>query len=285
LSGDDLRANDPRLKGTQPNMAAFSSLKALVKALLINRPYVLLVLTMLMWSANGNAGRMAVDQISPMMIVSLRWLIASSVLIFFAQGALPVFVLLGAALVYRLPVSLMEWMGVGLTLCGVGIVAIQGDLSAIAKFSFNIGDGWLILACLIYSAYALALRNRPKVSGIGFFTALAIAAFISSLPLLIWESALGETQWPTSEGWLLLLFIALFPSLLAQICFLRAVDLIGPGRATIFTNLVPIFGPIIAVGLLGETFHPFHAVALVLVLLGIALAEWRKIRPLTNVTA
>ena len=148
---------------------------------------------MLMWSANGNAGRMAVDQISPMMIVSLRWLIASSVLIFFArdqirndwkilkqhpviigfggtfgftgfnalfylaahhtsavnmtilQGALPVFVLLGAALVYRLPVSLMEWMGVGLTLCGVGIVAIQGDLSAIAKFSFNIGDGWLIL--------------------------------------------------------------------------------------------------------------------------------------------
>ena len=116
-------------------------------------------------------------------------------------------------------------------------------------------------------------------------TALAIAAFISSLPLLIWESALGETQWPTSEGWLLLLFIALFPSLLAQICFLRAVDLIGPGRASIFTNLVPIFGPIIAVGLLGETFHPFHAVALVLVLLGIALAEWRKIRPLTNVTA
>ena len=314
-------------------MAAFSSLRAWIKALLNNRPYVLLVLTMLMWSANGNAGRLAIDQISPMMIVSLRWLIASSVLIFFArdqirndwkilkqhpviigfggtfgftgfnalfylaahhtsavnmtilQGSLPVFVLLGAALVYRLPVSLMEWMGVGLTLCGVGIVAIQGDLSAIAKFSFNIGDGWLILACLIYSAYALALRNRPKVSGIGFFTVLAIAAFISSLPLLIWESALGETQWPTSEGWLLLLFIALFPSLLAQICFLRAVDLIGPGRASIFTNLVPIFGPMIAVGLLGETFHPFHAVALVLVLLGIALAEWRKIRPLTNVTA
>ena len=66
-------------------MAAFSSLKASVKAFLINRPYVLLVLTMLMWSANGNAGRMAVDQISPMMIVSLRWLIASSVLIFFAR--------------------------------------------------------------------------------------------------------------------------------------------------------------------------------------------------------
>ena len=63
---------------------------------------------------------------------------------------------------------------------------------------------------------------------------------------------------------------------LAQLCFLRAVGLIGPGRAAIFTNLVPIFGPILAIFLLGEPFHAYHAMALVLVLGGITLAEWRR---------
>ena len=64
--------------------------------------------------------------------------------------------------------------------------------------------------------------------------------------------------------------------LLAQLFFLQAVELIGPSRASVFTNLVPIFGPMIAIIVLGEPFHLYHALALVLVLGGIALAEWRR---------
>jgi len=67
-----------------------------------------------------------------------------------------------------------------------------------------------------------------------------------------------------------------WPIVTGTIVFLKAVDLIGPSRASVFTNLVPIFGPIIAIVVLGEAFHPFHAVALVLVLGGIGLAEWRR---------
>jgi len=57
---------------------------------------------------------------------------------------------------------------------------------------------------------------------------------------------------------------------------LKAVELIGPGRAANFTNLVPIFGPLLAVAALGEPFHLYHAIALALVLGGIMLAEWRR---------
>jgi drug/metabolite transporter (DMT)-like permease len=64
--------------------------------------------------------------------------------------------------------------------------------------------------------------------------------------------------------------------LLAQLFFLKAVELIGPGRASVFTNLVPIFGPLLAVAALGEPFHFYHAFALALVLGGIMLAEWRR---------
>jgi drug/metabolite transporter (DMT)-like permease len=155
-------------------------------------------------------------------------------------------------------------------------VASKGDWDTLLSLSFNIGDVWLIVACLLYAAFTLSLRNRPKVSGIGFFAILAVAAFFTAIPLIGWEMASGETQWPTLRGWEILAFITIGPSLLAQLFFLRAVDLIGPSRASVFTNLVPIFGPMIAIVVLGEAFHAFHAVALVLVLGGLGLAEWRR---------
>jgi drug/metabolite transporter (DMT)-like permease len=54
---------------------------------------------------------------------------------------------------------------------------------------------------------------------------------------------------------------------------MQAVALIGPARAGMFMNLVPVFGPILAVLVLGEPLSAFHAVALALVLGGIFIAE------------
>jgi drug/metabolite transporter (DMT)-like permease len=54
------------------------------------------------------------------------------------------------------------------------------------------------------------------------------------------------------------------------------VELIGPARAGLFVNLVPVFGALLAVLLLGEPFAPYHALGLALVLGGIWLAERRR---------
>jgi drug/metabolite transporter (DMT)-like permease len=295
-----------------------------IRRLGASNPYLLLTLTMLMWSANGIAGRVAIGEVSPMVIVTLRWLFSCSLLFAFAfsriredwlvlkhhivrlvlgaifgftgfnalfylsahhtsavnmtilQGSLPIFVLMGAALFQRTPLTLLQAIGIPFTLAGVIAVASQGQLDVLLAFNFNIGDIGLVIACLSYAIYTLMLRNRPKVSGIGFFAIVAMAAFITSLPLLGLEMALGEAQWPTVEGWMIVAFIGICPSLLAQLFFLKAVELIGPGRAANFTNLVPIFGPLLAIILLGEPFHLYHAVALMLVLGGITLAEWRR---------
>jgi drug/metabolite transporter (DMT)-like permease len=54
---------------------------------------------------------------------------------------------------------------------------------------------------------------------------------------------------------------------------MRGVELIGPGRAGVFANLVPIFASIFSVLILAETFALYHGLALVLVLGGILVAE------------
>jgi len=78
---------------------------------------------------------------------------------------------------------------------------------------------------------------------------------------------------PPLKGWEVMIYIILFPTIVAQIFYARGVELIGGNRAGQFINLVPIFGPLLAVAILGETFHWYHLAGLVLVIGGILLAE------------
>ena len=290
--------------------------------------YLLLAFTMLCWGGNAVASRMAVGVLSPMVLVSVRWLVVVAILAVVArrqlaadwpllrrrlpwiflmgalgftafnalfylaahsttavnlgivQGAIPVFVLLGALLMHRTPIAGVQVAGILVTLLGVVVVATRGDLETLLKLTFAHGDLIMIGACLLYSGYTLNLRKRPAVSGLGFFCGLALAAFVTTLPLVAIEIAAGEDLWPTTwQGVAIILYVALFPSFLAQISFMRGVALIGAGRAGIFINLVPVFAAVLAVLILGEAFELFHAAALALVLGGIYLAERGKRAP------
>jgi drug/metabolite transporter (DMT)-like permease len=288
------------------------------------RAYLLLTITALCWGANAVFGRLAVGEISPMALVTMRWLGALGLLLVFArapvrrdwpdirkrlpfvaamgaigftafnalyyvaahsttavnigiiQGAVPMMVLIGAFAAYRTRVRGVQIAGVLVTMLGVAIVASAGELARLATFTLNFGDLLMIAACALYAGYTVGLNRRPPVSSLALFTVMAGAAFLTSLPLVLAEAALGRFQWPTPTGWLVLALVTVFPSFLAQICFIQGVSLIGPGRAGIFVNLVPVFASILAVLVLKEAFEPFQAVALGLVLGGIWLSERGK---------
>jgi drug/metabolite transporter (DMT)-like permease len=288
------------------------------------RAYLLLTLTAACWGGNAVFGRLAVGEISPMALVTLRWLGALGLLVVIAhapvrrdwpvikkrlpfvsamgvvgftvfnalfyvaahsttavnigiiQGSVPVFVLIGAFAAYRIRVGGLQVAGVLVTMLGVAIVASAGQLARLAALALNFGDVLMIVACLLYAGYTLSLSRVPPVSPLALFTVMAGAAFLTSLPLVLAEAALGQFQWPTPAGWLVLGLVTLFPSFLAQIFFIQGVSLIGPSRAGVFINLVPVFASILALLVLKEPFEPFHAVALCLVLGGIWLSERGK---------
>ncbi|MBF9234841.1 DMT family transporter [Microvirga alba] len=291
------------------------------RKILFGNAYLLLVLTTLFWGGNGVAGRLAVGEISPMVLVALRWVVVvaitlplvgrqlvdawpklkghgwlivamgtcgftafnalfygaahytSAVNLTIFQGAIPVLVLIGAVLFFRNRVRPLQVLGMAVTMVGVIVVSVRGDMAVLRAMALNFGDVLMLIACLFYAGYTLGLRQRPAVPGFVFFTALAFVAFLTSLPLLAVEMASGAAQWPTLKGWLVLLYVAVLPSLVAQIFFIRGVELIGPARAGLFVNLVPVFGALLAVILLGEPFASYHAIGLVMVLGGIWLAE------------
>ena len=193
------------------------------------------------------------------------------------QGAIPGIVMAGAFVLYRTPVTWRQILGVLITMCGVVVVAIKGDLDQLVVFAINPGDSLMFLACLFYAGYTVALRNRPAVSPLGLFGLMAIVAFITSVPLAVTEIVFGEFIWPSAFGWAVIVLVALFPSFLAQVFFMLGVGIIGPGRAGVFVNLVPVFAAVLAVVILGEPFQSFHGLAMILVLGGIALSEKGKL--------
>ena len=190
------------------------------------------------------------------------------------QGVTPVFVFIGAFILWRIPVRLAQAAGCAMTLVGVALVGARGDFSELAAMKFNLGDTAMLVASVFYGGYTLALRVRPKTSSMGFFVALALAALLTSLPLFVGEIALGGFIWPTTKGLWILLYVTIFPTLLSQVFFIRAVELVGPGRATLFYNLTPAIGAVLSAVALGETFETYHLVALALVIGGVTMAEW-----------
>ena len=189
------------------------------------------------------------------------------------QGVIPVLVLLGGALWLRLRVTPVQLLGVTITLAGVAIVASHGQWRVLAELDFNIGDLAILLASLLYAGYTLGLRSRPAVPPLVFFAAIAGVAALVSLPLLAIEVLAGRFFWPTLQGWLVIVYVGLMPSFVSQLSFMRGVELIGPARASVFINLNPVFGPALAVLLLGEPLHAYHVLALAMVLCGIWVAE------------
>jgi drug/metabolite transporter (DMT)-like permease len=200
----------------------------------------------------------------------------SAVNITLLQGAIPPMVFAGAVLFKGEPVTPRQIAGMAVSFLGVGLIATRGDFAHLGDLSFNLGDLMMLAACALYAGYTIALRGRPHLPPLVFFAGMAVAAFAASLPFLAAEIALGRAYWPSGKGFALVLFVALAPSLLSQLFFMRAVELIGPGRAGIFSNLTPLFGAFFAIVLLGEPFHLYHAGAMALGLAGIALAESAK---------
>lgn len=285
--------------------------------------YLLLVFTMLLWAGNAIAGKFAVGNISPMLLNTLRWLIAALVLAFLArkrlagewpvmkanaplllglgaagmtgfgislyialtytsainasieQASMPLIVFAANYLVFRKAVSRGQIIGFVISLVGVAVTVTHGEIGRLAELDLNRGDALMVLGIMFYGGYTVALRFRPALHWQTFMLAIVASGFVTSLPFAIAEAAMGYSMVSTPQGWLVLAYAGLFPSLIAQLSYLRGVELIGANRAGLFINLVPIFGTLLSILLLGESFYAYHAVALAMVLGGIYLAERR----------
>jgi len=197
----------------------------------------------------------------------------SAINISIIQGIVPAVVLMGAYVWLKAPVGPRQALGALATILGVAVIACQGEPSKLLGLAFNHGDLLMVVAVAIYAVYTLGLAKRPDVKPFSLLAGFAFAALITSLPLVGWEIATGGFVVPTATGYFALAYAAIGPAFISQALFMRGVELIGPGKAGVYVNLVPVFGAALGVALLGEAFHLYHLAALALVAGGVWFAQ------------
>jgi drug/metabolite transporter (DMT)-like permease len=190
------------------------------------------------------------------------------------QAAMPMFIFVLNFLAFRTHVHWAQVLGYTVTLAGVVLTATEGKPDQLLDLALNRGDLMMLAGSLIYATYSVALRARPDIHWLSFLTVLVTSAAIASLGLAAYEIWDQSAIWPsTTTAWVVIAYTVLFPSLVSQAFFVRGVELIGSNRAGLYLNLVPIFGSLLAVVILGEAFQLFHGLAMLLVIGGIALAQ------------
>jgi drug/metabolite transporter (DMT)-like permease len=194
------------------------------------------------------------------------------------QSAAPLFVAGWSLLLLGVRLTLAQAGGIALSLVGVLVILLHGDITTLTAIEFNEGDLIFTVALVIFGLYSVLSLKRPAIHGLSFVAFTFGCGAASLVPLYIWELYSRPLMQIDTANLLTLFYVAVFPSTLAYLCFNRGVQLIGANRAAPFFHVVPVFGSAMAMAFLGERPQLFHIIGFALVLTGVFVAS-RKPAP------
>jgi drug/metabolite transporter (DMT)-like permease len=189
------------------------------------------------------------------------------------QPTAPLFVAMWSLVLFGVRLTAAQAIGIVLSLVGVLVIMLRGDLLSLKDIDFNRGDLIFVLALLIFGFYSVLSSKRPAIHALSFVAFTFGCGAACLIPLFIWELYTRPVMELNGANLLTLFYVAVFPSTVAYLCFNRGVALIGANRAAPFFHLVPVFGTVMSIVFLGEHPQLFHFIGFALVLTGVFVAS------------
>jgi drug/metabolite transporter (DMT)-like permease len=190
------------------------------------------------------------------------------------NSIIPVMIVVLSRVLAHTPVTRPQAAGVALSLAGVITIICRADTGLLLSLQINRGDLWVMLAVVCWAFYTFLLRRRPAgLHPLSFLSSIIIIGLIVLAPFYAWEISRGARVGidPATCG--SILYMALFPSVLAFIFWNQAVGEVGPTKAGLFLHLMPVFGAILSYLFLGESLHLYHLAGIGLIFSGIYLVS------------
>jgi drug/metabolite transporter (DMT)-like permease len=192
------------------------------------------------------------------------------------QSAGPLVVAMWSLILLGVRLTLAQAIGVLLSLTGVLVILLHGDLTTLSNIQFNEGDLIFLAAMVVFGLYSVLTLKRPEIHGLSFVAFTFGCGAACLIPLLIWELFTRPVMALDARNIASLFYVAVFPSTLAYLCFNSSVLLIGANRAAPFFHVVPVFGSLMAIVFLGERPQLFHIIGFALVLTGVFVASRKQ---------
>jgi drug/metabolite transporter (DMT)-like permease len=187
----------------------------------------------------------------------------------------PVLIIIGNWLLYRDRATWLQIAGMAVAFAGAVMLIARGDLRALTTLRFGTGDLWMLVAIVMWAVYSLLVKKKPvDTPQTVLLSASTLIAVLLMLPVAILTDQLTVTLNPhTTWG---ILYVAIFPSVLAFLLWNRGVIQIGPGRTGTLMYLMPFFGAALSLLFLDEKIQLYQLAGGALVLGGVIVLNWRQ---------
>lgn len=189
----------------------------------------------------------------------------------------PVAITLCSALIYREPLPLSRIIGIPLSVVGALVVISRGNPALI--LSGGVGRGELLILGCVLSWTLYSVIGKTAMRGLTPLAAVCWSALAGTLLLLIpalFYGSLSEALHYSWRTWLSIGYLGLFGTVVGFLWYFEGIQKIGPSRAAVFINFVPVNGVLLATLLLGETLNLSLLVGGLLVVCGAYLANAPK---------
>ncbi len=183
-----------------------------------------------------------------------------------------------AAILLKERLFVRHVLGGLITFFGVGFIVGGGSLKRLHQWHVNIGNLYVLLAVVLWGLYSVIGRKATQSKSV--FSVTVISTWMA-LPLFIGGAAVGWEPTTANWSWYLILavvYIGIFPSGIAFLSWNEGVRRVGANRAMVFYNMLPVYGSILGVILLGEPFGAPHFIGGGLIIAGSFIAIWSDLR-------
>ncbi len=173
-------------------------------------------------------------------------------------------------------------LGGFITFFGVALIVSGGSFERLHQWHVNVGDLYVLFAVALWGLYSVISRRATRSHSV--FSVTAISTWIG-LPFFLGAAAVGGQPATTNWSWHLLLavvYIGIFPSGVAFLSWNEGVRRVGANRSMVFYNMLPVYGSILGVILLGESFGAQHFMGGGMILAGSFIAIWPDLRMTTG---
>ena len=170
--------------------------------------------------------------------------------------------------------NIFQLLGLFLSIIGIGSIISSGDFQKIISLNFNKGDIWMLVCVITWSLYSTLLKkNKFKFSQFTLIQLMVSAGILFLIPQLFYEKSIGLEVNFNKAFFIILFYVVVFPAIAAYYCWQKGVEIIGPNRASMFIQLMPLFSAVMAIIIFKEKFELYHFVGATFIVSGIYLSN------------
>jgi len=189
-------------------------------------------------------------------------------------AAIPVATIVLSSLMNVERTNIFQLFGLFLSIIGIVIIISNADIQRIISLSFNKGDLWMLVCVFTWATYSTLLKKyKFPFSQFSLIQLMVSVGILFLIPQFFYEKSIGLDVNFNKAFFVILFYVVVFPAIAAYYCWQKGIEMVGPNRASMFIQLMPLFSAILAIIIFKEKFEFYHFAGAFFIVTGIYLSN------------